>query len=83
MYKSRSLEIIDIYIDDMKNYPLLTGEETEELLKRYKIDGDLTSFQRLVIHNLGLAFFKAGSFINNCSNYSVIKNTIIIFIFFF
>jgi len=68
MYKSRSLEIIDIYIDDMKNYPLLTGEETEELLKRYKIDGDLTSFQRLVIHNLGLAFFKAGSFINNCSN---------------
>lgn len=52
----------------MKNYPLLTGEETEELLKRYKVDGDLTSFQRLVTHNLGLAFFKAGNFSNNYSN---------------
>lgn len=67
--KSGDLEIIDIYVDEMKKYSLLTDEETNVLLEKYKLECDLESFQKLVSHNLRLALSKANKFRYNNGNF--------------
>lgn len=67
--KSGDLEIIDIYVDEMKKYSLLTDEETNVLLEKYKLECDLESFQKLVSHNLRLALLKANKFRYNNGNF--------------
>jgi len=52
--KSRSLDTLSLYLDDIKAYPLLTRSEEKSLAIRYQEKGDIQAAYKLVTSNLRL-----------------------------
>ena len=52
--KSRSLDTLSLYLDDIKAYPLLTRSEEKSLAIRYQEKDDLEAAYKLVTSNLRL-----------------------------
>lgn len=61
IYYSDSM--MDTILHEIKQYELLSVEETNELIKQYK-NGDLEAKSKLVYHNLRLVLFVARKYIN-------------------
>ncbi len=63
-------EIQDIFMQDLEKYPVLSEEEQQILLKKYKNDGNKESYKKLVTHNLGLAVMVANRYTSRCKTMS-------------
>ena len=61
-YQPRSFDLLRIYLDDIKKYPLLSREEEMNLAIRYREKGDIESGYKLITANLRLVVKIAMSF---------------------
>lgn len=59
-------EILELFYQEEKKYPLLSQKETNALLNKYQKENDQEAYEKLVIHNLGLAIVMAKNFENHC-----------------
>lgn len=65
-------DAINQYISEIKKYPLLSTEETNELLIKYKKYGDTEALNKLTTHNLRLAYKKAKEYLGQCKGLSLL-----------
>lgn len=47
--------ITNLFMNEIYQYPVLSIVKTNQLLKDYKENGSEEAYQKLIIHNLGLA----------------------------
>lgn len=70
------------YLKEISRYPLLSNEQQQQLLIKYKQENDQESYQKLVNHNLRLSVFVAKKYINRCKSMSFLdliqENSIIL-----
>lgn len=56
-------EILELFLQDIKRYPVLTEEESNKLLYSYQVEKNQESYEKLVLHNLGLLVYMAKKYI--------------------
>lgn len=65
-------ESLKVYRKEIETYPLLTEEETKELLVDFKERGDREAFEKLVKHNLRLAYSQAFKYKDACRSMTLL-----------
>lgn len=58
--------ITNIFMNEIDQYPVLSIVKTNQLLKDYKENGSEEAYQKLIIHNLGLAKTVAKKYQSQC-----------------
>lgn len=56
-------EIYQLFMEEIKKYPVLSKKETNKLLYEYQVEHNQESYEKLLLHNLGLVVIMARKYV--------------------